>query len=315
MELFRFRIVRPVLKQPSTGLDITTIPMTRSVGQPAPVATPSGSATGRSPAETAPDIQLWLSDFSNRLASLGDLVAPDKCTGLLPSDWLTQVGSSAWTTAGSILVNAVTSAMQQRPPTPTVVEAACRQLLVYDLVAILASDQSSSDDQRQLRTAKDVQAAVTWRPVILPLSYFPARSHIPLLARRPGFTDLYVVHDEWSHYTAGEIAAIVNVLPGETFEGQIRHSQTVDTLTATTTEVTTSQLTEQQQTTSSALSESSSKDAALNIGVQGQVRHRGSTVRLMSTQASALNYRCRSLSPNRTQQRQATRRCSARSNR
>lgn len=74
---------------------------------------------------------------------------------------------------------------------------------------------------------------------------------------------------------AGELAAVINVLPGETFENRIRHSQEVDTLTSTTTTTSTYQLTEQDQTTSSSLSQSSTKDASLNIGVQGQVETSG----------------------------------------
>ena len=116
---------------------------------------------------------------------------------------------------------------------------------------------------------------VSWRHVILPLAYFPSPGSTPLLARRPGVTDLYVVNDEWNHYDAGELAAVVNVLPGETFENRIRHSQQVDTLTSTTTQTTTSQTTEQDQTMSTSLSQSSSTDAAMNIGVQGQVQASG----------------------------------------
>ena len=84
-----------------------------------------------------------------------------------------------------------------------------------------------------------------------------------------------MVDDEWNDYDAGELAAVINVLPGETFETRVRHAQEVDTLTSTTTTTTTSQQTEQQQTASSSLSESSTKDASLNIGVQGQVQTSG----------------------------------------
>jgi hypothetical protein len=281
MELFRFRVIRPVLSQPSTGLDVTTI---APVNPPAvagragaggrPPAAPGGRRPAAAPAAAAGLIQ-WLTPLSQKLAASSDLLTPAACVALLPADWLAQVGSAAWGVTGQQLVNTLVTAFQAGPaPVAADVEAACRLLLVYDLVATLAADQPQPAPQKSLQTASDVQAAVSWRHVILPAALF-SNGPMALLARRPGITDFYVVRDEWNHYEPAEIAAVVNVLPGESFTGRIRHSQSVDTSTSTTTEVTTTQLTEQQQTTSSSLSESSSKDASLNIGVQGQVQTSG----------------------------------------
>lgn len=280
MELFRFRIVRPVLSQASTGLDVTTIaPVNPPAppGRPGAAARPPAAPAGRraAAAPAAAGVIQWLGPFSQQLSSRSDLLTPDGCIALLPADWLAQVGSAPWGVTGQQLVNNLTTAFQVGPPpVASDVEAAARLLLVYDFVAKLAADQPRAAADKSFQSASDVQAALSWRHVILPPALFQ-NGPIALLARRPGITDFYVVRDEWNHYEPAEIAAVVNVLPGESFTGKILHSLTVDTTTSTTTEVTTTQLTEQQQTNSSSLSESSTKDASINIGVQGQVQTSG----------------------------------------
>jgi hypothetical protein len=270
MELFRFRIVRPVLSQPSSGLDVTKI---GDLNMPDPrVRVPAPLRRRRAVAQSA--ATQWLDALSQSLAAAGDLLSPDAVVNLLPANWLGQLSSATWSNTGQQLIDDLVTAVQQRPPLFSNVEAASRRLLVYDLVNTLGSDQPKPLGQRSVKTAADVQAVVSWRHVILPPQLF-TRSPISLLARRPGVTDFYVVRDEWNHYEPAEIAAIVNVLPGESFSGIVRHSQTVDTTTATTTQLTSSQLTEQQQTTSTSLSDTSSKDASINIGVQAQVQTSG----------------------------------------
>ncbi len=273
MELFRFRVVRPVLQQSSGGLDIA------GLFDPTPDAQAMREAATALENQAATDdftaIKKWLTTFSGQLALRGDLVTPEECVRLLPADWRDQAGSAAWADAAHRLALSLVGAMEKDMPAPAV-EELCRLLLVCDLVSALARDQDRPAHERTLQTAAEVQAMVSWRHVILPAEYFRKLEDVPpLLARRPGVTDLYVVDDEWNHYDAGELAAVINVLPGETFENRVRHAQEVDTLTATTTTTTTSQQTEQQQTASSSLSESSTKDASLNIGVQGQVQTSG----------------------------------------
>ena len=273
MELFLFRNVRPIQSQPSDGLDITTMfepPLDVQELQKA-----ADDLANQPPSDDVTEILGWLNKFSSELALLSDLLSPRECIDLLPGNWREQVGSQAWTDLGHNLALTLINAMRQESPSAPAVELLCRQLLVFGLVATLASDEARPEDERTLKTATGVQAMVTWRHVILPSDFYPKPTDTPLLARRPGFTDLYVVHDEWNHYEAGELAAVVNVLPGETFENQIRHSQKVDTLTSTTTVTTTSQLTEQQQTTSSSLSQTSTSAASQNIGAQAQVQISG----------------------------------------
>jgi hypothetical protein len=273
MELFRFRIVRPVLSQPCDGLDV------RGMFDPPLDAEELRKAAIEFAAQgsviTPQEIAGWLAGFSTALALRGDLVSPKDCLSLLPGDWLAEVRSQAWIQLGQQFALGLAAAMQKDPQEPGVIESWCRSLLVRDLVAALAAEQAQHPNQDSPKTAADVRALVSWRHVILPLSYFPNVSGTPVLARRPGVTDFYVVQDEWDHYQAGELAAVINVLPGETFENRIRHSQKVDTLTSTTTETTTSQTTEQDQTMSTSLSESSSNDASMNIGVEGQVQVSG----------------------------------------
>jgi hypothetical protein len=275
LELFRFRNVRPVLSQPCDGLFVTKLfdpPLDAEALQKA-VDDFAAEAGENSVASASPELP-WLDDFSSQLALRSDLVSPKECIGLLPSDWLSQVGTQEWIALGHQLAYGLMAAMSKSQPAPAV-ELLCRQLLVYELVSVLASDAPRPASQHTLKTAAEVRAMVSWRHVILPLAYFPSPGSTPLLARRPGVTDLYVVNDEWNHYDAGELAAVINVLPGETFENRIKHSQEVDTLTSTTTQTTTSQTTEQDQTMSTSLSQSSSTDASMNIGVQGQVQASG----------------------------------------
>jgi hypothetical protein len=271
-ELFRFRVIRPILSQPSDGLGITTVSpaaadpnaMRKTLAAPAPSSTPGVTA-----------IQAWLAQFSSALAVRSDLVAPSECLSLLPAGWSTDVGSVNWKACGAQLVAALLRAFIETPPDTATTESQSRLLLVFDFLTTLAQDQNLPAAQRTFQTAQQVQAAVAWRPVVVPTGYFPEKAPISALARRPGFTDFYITHDEWQGYVAGEIAAVINVLPGETLETIVKHSQDVNTLTSTTTTVTTSQMTEQQQTTSTSLSDASSSNASLNIGVQGQVQTSG----------------------------------------
>jgi hypothetical protein len=273
MELFRFRVVRPILAQQSSGLNVATM-----FDPPLKTDELREAAAGLADRQRDHDISsplAWLDGFSAELALRGDRVAPDACVALLPNGWQEQVSGDDWTELGHQLALQLVQAAAAAAENASQVEAVCRQLRVLELVTTLAVDARQDAADRVLRTAADVQALVTWRHVILPADLLPPPGRLPLLARRPGFADLYVVRDEWNHYEAGEIAATVNVLSGEKFSKKLRHSTMVDALTSSTTEVTTSQLTEKQQTTSSSLSESSSKDASLNIGAQGQVQTSG----------------------------------------
>ncbi|MCU7725243.1 hypothetical protein ODJ79_16055 [Actinoplanes sp. KI2] len=252
-------------------------------------------------------IETWIRAFSDALALRGDLVTPDECVSLLPKDWIDDVRSASWNALDSRLARQLVEEMDREQTRAEVAESLCRLLLIIDLVAVLAAgrrrpkadisdrrwwvvwfrrlrewwldlfrDETSQDVKPVITSAAEVRARVSWRHVIIPAQHVDQAEHgVSLLARRPGVTDLYVVRDEWNHYEAGELAAVVNVLPGETFSQSVRHATEVDTLTSTTTETTSSQLTEMQQTASSNLAEASTKDSSVNIGVQGQVQTSG----------------------------------------
>jgi hypothetical protein len=276
MELFRFRITRPVLSQPSDGVRVATRLVKGDVKADADALAAAAARYQQDAAAPADaDMAQWLGSFSVGLARNGDLISPDQCVALLPADWRDQVGSADWNQLGQQFASDLVNAMQQRPQPADTVEALCRSLLIFDLVEILAHDNGLPAGQRRLKTAVDVRDFASWRSVILPAPYFPANSKAPLIARRPGVTDFYVVQEEWNHYEASELADVINVLPGETFENRIRHAQRVDTMSATTTETVTSQSTEQDQTMSTTLAESSSQDASATVGAQGQVELSG----------------------------------------
>jgi hypothetical protein len=136
------------------------------------------------------------------------------------------IADPAWpalrTRLGEILVAAVVGAVS-----PALRADVNRLLLVLALVELLA------EKPVPLRTAEDVHHALRWRTILLPVALL-RRLHAarPVLARRPGFTDLYVVRDEWNRYEAGEIAHIENVLPGE--HKKRRHERVDETEQVTT---------------------------------------------------------------------------------
>jgi hypothetical protein len=94
--------------------------------------------------------------------------------------------------------------------TPDLRSDLTRLLLVAGLVEALSLANSP------VKQPGDVYWALRWRTVVLPEALLVRlREARPVLARRPGFADLYVVRDEWNRYEPGEIAHIESVLPGE----------------------------------------------------------------------------------------------------
>jgi len=85
-----------------------------------------------------------------------------------------------------------------------------RLITIFGLVELMADSPTS------LKTPNDVYRALRWRTVVFPEELLklggPIRSAV---VRRPGFSDLYVVREEWNRYEAGEIAYIENVMAGE----------------------------------------------------------------------------------------------------
>jgi len=128
----------------------------------------------------------------------------------------------------------------------------------------------------QILSSADIWSALRWRTVVLPdsvitllLQLRSARGSI--LARSPGFADLYVTRDEWDHYEASTIASIENILAGE----MKRHVHVLvnQAETATTTDTAKSSTQSQDVTTtdSTQLQQQSSADVSLAVHVDGGV--------------------------------------------
>ncbi len=275
-ELFRFRVVRGVqaqqLKQ-GAALDLTALPTLPS--------SPVALDTSKSGASIDPRTwQHWLAGLSTQLALRGDLVAPADVVALLPSDWQKQAADSVWKKLQLQLAISLAADMKELavPPAPeqlSMVEGLSRLLRIQDLVTALSSDNQIGAGARALQTARDVQALAAYKIVMLPSAYFKRMKAEVQLIRKPGITDLYVVKDEWNTYEAGELARVVNVLPGETFDTRLKHFEKTETAMSKTTQTMTLQETDNSQTQSSSLSQTSTKDASLNVGVNGQVEVSG----------------------------------------
>jgi hypothetical protein len=282
-ELFRFRTVRPVQNKqsgfsalpatPSSNLDCPNLLNTlKNEG----IAALLGSYSK-------------LQQVSQQLAANFDLVAPSTFIAMLPTGWIEQTTSDDWTKVVQTLTDTLgclanevkaTAATSDNYGIPVVsscvaedVELVARILLVMNCTATLARDQKLLQSERELQSAQDVQTALAFNSVSLPKEHF--RQTPSVLARAPGVTDLSIVNDEWNRYVLGEIANIVNVLPGETFDSRIKHMQEIVQAQSTTTTQTTTQTTENSQTTSNTLSAATTSDASLNIGANAQVQTSG----------------------------------------
>ena len=276
IELFRFRVVRGVQAQPLNAK--STIDLTALKGFP-------GSDTlARFEYLTAvidPKTWThWLRNVSGQLAVQGDLVDPKGLAVMLPTDWKAQVADATWTSIQLELATSLAVAIKTLPTSPSIdqseaVEGLARLIRIHDLITILAHDSAAPPEDRVLNSEEDVQAFATYRIISLPSQIFNRNKTAVQLIRQPGITDLYVVKDEWNRYEAGQLARVVNVLPGESFDTRLKHFEKTETTVSTTNATTTSQEIENSQTQSSTLSQSSTKDASLNIGVNGQVEVSG----------------------------------------
>lgn len=149
-----------------------------------------------------------------------------------------------------------------------------RAVYLNRLMLVIGLVELAAENPGRLRTADDVYWALRWRLVILPKSLVNfLRSLRPhsLMARRPGFADLYVVRDEWARYEPGEIAHVENVMVSETRERS--HTRTTETEEIVTIEEERSKLDERdtQSTDRSDLQSETSRDSSLNIGIEGSV--------------------------------------------
>jgi hypothetical protein len=121
------------------------------------------------------------------------------------------------------------------------------------------------------RGPQDVLWALRFRKVLVPQRCLPRRSVASVLARAPGWADLYVVRQEWNRYVPGEIGHIENVLTGE-FKERVhtRTDETEVTVTAST-ETSRSEQRDIESTTRFELNVNTDTDTSLAVHVEGQV--------------------------------------------
>lgn len=276
-ELFRFRSVRHISH-------ITASPTAYVIS--------SGNSDAKLIRPLATDnfrVFCWIQQVSEGLMTQSDYLSPDLVIAILPADWETQIASLGWADLRAQLhqeIYLLACQLKNLKPSPNSyglavvpadqsadLENSCRTLLVYDLIVTLAADQKVQVSSRQLKTSIDIQTALSFRNVVLPVEAI--NKNPPVLARRPGVTDLQVVNNEWNRYIAGELANVVNVMPAETIDEKTLHLEKTVSTTSTSDEQTTSQSTTNSQTTSQTLSQSSTSAASMSIGAHAQVELSG----------------------------------------
>lgn len=288
IELFRFRTVRHIQNK-TTGFSALAPTLSAAKPRksaPAPI-TPDG--TINIDIGTTLGTFGWLEQVSQQCAAASDDLTPAELTSLLPPDWLTQVATASWPALQQQLADllaALATLVRDTAADPTGygipvipvpiaqnIELVARIILVQDCITTLAADRALEPSQRRLQKADDIRVALTFRSVALPAELFSKTP--PVLARAPGVTDLSVVKDEWNRYIPDQIANVINVLPGESFESGSRHLEKSVQSQSTTSVQSTTITTENSQTQSSTLSATSTSDASLNIGVHAQVETSG----------------------------------------
>jgi hypothetical protein len=150
-----------------------------------------------------------------------------------------------------------------------------RLILVGALVDLLLANPTP------IQSTADIWNALRWRTVVLPdaviaLLLEMRKKKGAVLARNPGFADLYITREEWDHYEAAEIASIENILSGELK----RHVHILVNQTRTTTTTDTSKTSTQSQdvttTDQTQLQQQSSADVSLAVHVDASVNTSGS---------------------------------------
>jgi hypothetical protein len=141
-------------------------------------------------------------------------------------------------------------------------------MLVFGLVELAA------EKPNRLKTATDIYWALRSRMVILPqavFDFFRTLRPRSLLARKPGFSDLYIVRDEWVRYEAGEIAHVENVMASETRERS--HTRITENEEIISTEEERNKFDEHDTQTTDRfdLHDETTRDSSLNMSAEGNV--------------------------------------------
>jgi hypothetical protein len=152
--------------------------------------------------------------------------------------------------------------------------ALVRLILVHGLVDLLGN-------ATVIQSTADIWNALRWRTVVLPDAVIALLVDLratrgSILARNPGFADLYITREEWDHYEAAEIASIENILGGELKRHVHVLVNQAETATTTDTSKTTTQSQDVTTTDQTQLQQQSSADVSLAVHVDGSVTASGS---------------------------------------
>jgi hypothetical protein len=223
----------------------------------------SASFAGRGTALAIPirTLDEWLAEEKNR-ATPSAVSAEAKRLFVTPLPSL--VKSAIWRDARQQVFESLVAVFVARTEAAAGVELT-RLLLIFGLLESLALSPSP------IKTAGDVERALRYRTVLLPqqlLSLAPRRAR---LARRYGFSDLYVVRDEWSKYEAGEIAHIENVLPRESKQRSLNKLTEAEITTTVETELTEAEEHDSQTTDRMQLQQHGQRVTDLGVQVYAQV--------------------------------------------
>jgi hypothetical protein len=206
-------------------------------------------------------LDVWLTQRGNR-ADPSDVIAEVEASqGNRPIAQL--VNQPNWgSTKQQILDSLVAEIVLRRPP--AVLAELTRLLLVAGLLDSLAATP------RTLSTADEVEACLG-RTLALPVQLTQIVQPVARLARRYGFSDLFVVRDEWNRYEPGEIAYIENVLAGETKKRVVSRLSESEATVSTETETTISEERDTQSTDRMELTQNAQNETDLAAHIDGKV--------------------------------------------
>ncbi|MBI5783767.1 MAG: hypothetical protein HZA69_08490 [Gammaproteobacteria bacterium] len=123
----------------------------------------------------------------------------------------------------------------------------------------------------QVVTKEGVFNQLRWRTIVIPREILQLTNLSSRLARRYGFSDYYLVREEWNEYRAGEIAHIENALAGEFRERSTTQLTQTETTDVTESETSKSEERDTQTTDRLELQQHTQEDISIAAHVDGKV--------------------------------------------
>lgn len=199
----------------------------------------------------------WLTEYKNR----AEPAAIIKFLNVSPS---TIVNDPSWKPTLRLLADSLVMAMIADVD-PAVRGELARLLLIASLLEAMATIPTI------IKTSDDVFAQLRWTKVILPVEILNFLGSTARLARRYGFSDYYLVREEWNEYRAGEIAHIENVLKGEFRERSTTKLSQTETTAVIDSTITKSEEHDTQTTDRLEMQQHSQIDISLAAHIDGKV--------------------------------------------